>query len=107
MYMRLLEVLRDACPDAEELYLSLRDRGCVEQLLLEEASVDLLFEEEDMILLPGKEQKQKTKRRRIRIIYDDTVNFCMPSQDDVDIGPAAGLLAAYHMDPSAAWLIVA
>lgn len=113
MYMRLLEVLGDACPDADGLYLSLRDRGCAGQLLLEEGSVDLLSEEEeeDVFLLPEENEKQKQKRqRRVWIIYDDTAKLSGPGQEGegvVDIDPAAGLLAAYHTDPSAAWLVVA
>ena len=82
IYKQLLMQAIEAYPETQGLYLSLHD--------LESAlQVDETF----------------VMGRPINLIFDEK---SIPSQKDgIDIGPAAGLLAALHADPHCTWLVLA
>ncbi|KAJ9263935.1 hypothetical protein DTO212C5_7353 [Paecilomyces variotii] len=101
LYRRLLSLLSEASSEQDVLYMSLKDKAALEQLLREDPYAELISS--DTLLLPGKTQYT------VRVLYDENSG----SQDGtvthkiVDIGPAAGLLAAHHHDLESSWLIVA
>ncbi|MCJ1247946.1 hypothetical protein MMC30_005161 [Trapelia coarctata] len=83
MFEKLLRMLQIACPDARTVSISVRDRS----------------QELDLSLLSSITDKA------FQYLYDSETN---DSADDIpDIGPAAGLLAAYREDPQAYWLVSA
>lgn len=77
LYVHMLERIKEAFPDAPEIFMSLR---CPSKL-----NNDLMLD------------------ANVKLIYDDDLNL----QGGKDIGPAAGLLAAHAARPEAHWLIVA
>jgi molybdopterin-guanine dinucleotide biosynthesis protein A len=95
MFVHLMELMRAACPDAEGFYMSLRDRSALDELQQEEC---ITMRTDDTLEL----RKDDPVTVHIRILYDE-----VSPQPDRDIGPAAGLLAAYHADPTCSWLVVA
>ncbi|PGH07062.1 hypothetical protein AJ80_08075 [Polytolypa hystricis UAMH7299] len=89
LYMHLLKLLKLACPASETIYMSLRDTA--QQV---EHSPK------------GSSASQKERGNfNIQFIYDG--NGDERSYQQTDIGPASGLIAAHHHNPTAHWLVVA
>lgn len=82
IYRHLLTRIIDAHPTIEALYISLRDPAPASELCR--------FTVED---------------RTLGIIYDDIQDPSLGGT--ADIGPAAGLLAAFRTDPTCTWLVLA
>lgn len=90
VYEHLLSILHHACPEAEAVFLSQRDSTATKELL----SNSRIIRESDNEVLLDADGSSMT----VRIIHDE---------DNLDIGPAAGLLAAYHQHPTTTWLVAA
>jgi molybdopterin-guanine dinucleotide biosynthesis protein A len=86
LYLHLIRILHEALSHIETLFISLADGSIVDDSIRKG------------IVHLAKAGPATTITMRLNIISDDT---------DQDIGPAAGLLAAYRTDPTATWLIVA
>lgn len=97
MYMHILSVLRNACPESEAVFLSQRDRKAAEELL---EGYRTSPRQGDDLTLPDINESQPPMS--VEVIYDH--DGC---ESEIDIGPAAGLLAAYRKYPSSTWLVVA
>lgn len=97
MYKRLISVLQTACPEADTVYLSLRDRGAAQAFY---KSGDVTCSHGDVLKL-----NVGGSALTVRLIYDNDDGS--PQDEDADIGPAAGLLSAHRQDSSATWLVVA
>lgn len=78
LYQHQRDILRQACPDAPVVYMSLAQDSPVDEYFLNSA-------------LSG-----------IHIVYDEEANDTTQSA-----GPAQGLLAAHRSDPTATWLVMA
>jgi molybdopterin-guanine dinucleotide biosynthesis protein A len=78
LYLRLVRTLHEALPNTTTYHISLAQRSVLDDQLLD-----------GVVRLP------------------DADNTKSSSIAHEDIGPAAGLLAAYHHDPAATWLVVA
>jgi molybdopterin-guanine dinucleotide biosynthesis protein A len=86
LYLRLVRSLHDALPNTTTHHISFAQRSVLDGPLLD-----------GVVRLPGADNA-KSSSIELKIIADDAHQ---------DIGPAAGLLAAYHHDPAATWLVVA
>ena len=96
MYMHLFSALHQVCPESETVYLSQRDFKATEALMNDDRITRV--SDDDLLLL-------NTGRSSIpvRVLHD----YKDDSAENVEIGPAAGLLAAYHEYPGATWLVAA
>ncbi|RAL09414.1 molybdenum cofactor guanylyltransferase, partial [Aspergillus homomorphus CBS 101889] len=92
MYRQLIAVLHDALPESDTIYLSMRSKAASQAL------PDITTYGTDSFGL-----EIHHKKLCVQIIYDDNAS----GDDGSDIGPAAGLLAAYRHDPKAKWLVIA
>lgn len=94
LFIHLLLVLSQAFPESDTLYMSLRTKAAADELCrhseISRVSADTLSL-----------RVNQDRDLRVRILLD-TEDSCSD-----DIGPAAGLMAAYREDPSALWLVVA
>lgn len=101
LYRYLLNLISEVCPEQSTLYMSLKNHLALDYLLQEDRSVRLVSG--DMLLFPG------NIRYKVRVLYDEGSNSqnSTDAHKVVDIGPAAGLLAAYRSDLETCWLIVA
>jgi molybdopterin-guanine dinucleotide biosynthesis protein A len=80
--MRLIQVIHEACPDLSTFHMSFAENSPLDDTLRARAF----------------RTHSPAAEIRIEIIFDDQEN---------DIGPAAGLSAAFHHNPDATWLVVA
>ena len=83
MFANTLRMLQTACPDARTVYISVHSES----------------QELDSSLLSSRTDGS------FQYLYDSKSND--GTKEIIDIGPAAGLLAAYHEDPKAYWLVSA
>ena len=96
IYAHLLSILHEACPESDAVFLSQADRKATDELVQDYSQVTRASD--DLIVLD---------------VEDMTIPVCVihDYEDDaegrIEIGPAAGLLAAYRKDPKASWLVVA
>lgn len=101
LYRHLLTVMKGATSEDDVLYMSLKDKTALEQLLGEDTSATLIAG--DTLSFPDKSPYT------VRVLYDE--DGASPNGSKAhkatDIGPAAGLLTAHHSDPESCWLIVA
>lgn len=93
VYIHHLRMLQETCPESEMVYMSLRNRDAVGGLC---CATDVTRVSDDTLALRGAEQDLG-----IRLLFD--IDYF----GNRDIGPAAGLLAAYYEDPTARWLVAA
>ncbi len=100
IYMHLISILQIADPEADVIYMSLRDRTAMEDILTNPAVVEF----SDDVLVLGTGDPTRKSIMTVRIIYDCDEE---KHKDKTDIGPAAGLLAAHRQDPTATWLVAA
>ena len=84
LYQQLIHVVHTAFPEVQTVYFSIARHSKTDDNL-----------QQGELFLPT---KAGVKRVELVKIPDDTT---------LDIGPAAGLLAAYQYDTNAAWLVVA
>jgi molybdopterin-guanine dinucleotide biosynthesis protein A len=97
LFVHLLIVLHEACPESEVVFLSLRDRDSLEAI--ENDRHITTVTNNQLILNHG------TTTFPVHVVYDGPG---VPSEhDSTGMGPAAGLLAAHHQDETAHWLVVA
>jgi molybdopterin-guanine dinucleotide biosynthesis protein A len=97
LFVHLLVILREAYPESEEVFLSLRDHDSLKAI--ENNRHITAITNNQLILTHG------TTSFPVHVVYDGPG---VPSEhDSTGIGPAAGLLAAHHQDESASWLVVA
>ncbi|KAF5676139.1 molybdenum cofactor biosynthesis C [Fusarium heterosporum] len=87
LYQRQVEILREACPEAKIIHISLAQDSEVDGYL------------EDIKTAP---HNINDDENNIAAIFDTETN-----QEEESKGPAAGLLAAFEHDPGATWLVVA
>jgi molybdopterin-guanine dinucleotide biosynthesis protein A len=85
MYQYLIDIISQACPELDTIYMSVKNEDVVP---------------------PSEMHSNQSKGTRISVefIYDNQYD---ESADSEDIGPAAGLLAAYCSNPETNWLVVA
>lgn len=77
MFVNMLRMLQTACPEARTVYISVHSKS----------------QELDLSMVSSKADKS------LQYLYDSDTN---DSTNEIpDIGPAAGLLAAYRDDPQA------
>ncbi|KAF3023351.1 hypothetical protein E8E15_007842 [Penicillium rubens] len=96
VFIQKISLIHKAVPESDRVYLSLRNRAALQELL-EFNEVQKL--PEDRLLL-----KSRSGPLHVQVLYDhDDAKF--PEHDD--IGPASGLLRAQQQDPTCNWLIVA
>lgn len=95
LFIQLLQVLAEAFPEHDTLYMSLRAKSAVDELCTDPKTIRV---SENTLFMHVNERRDVS----IRILFD-TEDCCCQK----DIGPAAGLMAAYREDPSAHWLVVA
>jgi len=89
IYQHLVDTLHAACPEADDVYISLAQESLLDDRLRHAA-------------LPGNNTESKqTRRPTLRILYDARGNNTTDSA-----GPAAGLLATHRAHPDATWLVV-
>jgi molybdopterin-guanine dinucleotide biosynthesis protein A len=100
IYMHLVSILHAANPEADAIYMSLRDRTALEDIC---ASPAVSKSSADVLVL-GRGESTRKSPLNVRIIYDYDEDA---HEDMTDIGPAAGLLAAHRADPAATWLVAA
>jgi molybdopterin-guanine dinucleotide biosynthesis protein A len=97
MYLYLIQRLKEACPDLNVFHVSLRDRDALVELQQSET----ISMTSDTTAVPRGDETVS-----IQFLFDQ-----LPTQTNdrgaVDIGPAAGLLAAHYEDSTTNWLIVA
>lgn len=114
MYMHLATMLHEVCPGSETIYLSLRDRLSLTDLLdCDNNSVNKTVKiSGDVIVLDP--AKGGGNPLTIRTIYDHDYDQEKTKKEkptdtsiDIDIGPASGLLSAHRHDPKTTWLVVA
>ncbi|EED18047.1 hypothetical protein TSTA_118170 [Talaromyces stipitatus ATCC 10500] len=87
MYQYLINTISQACPQLDTIYMSVKNENLVPPWELH--------------------RTQSTGNKvSIRFIYDDS-DHDKTTHTAKDIGPAAGLLVAYHTNPKTNWLIVA
>ncbi|GAQ03983.1 hypothetical protein ALT_1304 [Aspergillus lentulus] len=97
LFVHLLIILREACPESEAVFLSLRDHDSL-KVIANDRHITAVAHNQ-LILNRG------TTTFPVHVVYDGPG---VPSEhDSTGIGPAAGLLAAHHLDDSASWLVVA
>jgi molybdenum cofactor guanylyltransferase len=83
LYQRLIDILLAACPEAREVCVSLARDSVTDDALHTAAECSPI-------------------NGRIKVIHDLEENAT-----DTSAGPAAGLLAAHHVDSQASWLVLA
>ncbi|KAK2808323.1 hypothetical protein FQN50_004883 [Emmonsiellopsis sp. PD_5] len=126
LFLHLARLLKCSCPDLDGIHLSLKDRSSVPGVL--QAAASLIFHSRLISGISASEDIERIEfqtsdggedRVRIEFLYDEDIlprvvgrNGEMDTsklwdEKSLDIGPAAGLIAAYHADPSATWLVVA
>lgn len=93
LYAHLLRIMHETCPESEVVYISLRNRDAVDALC---GDSDITRIADNMLVLRAGEQVLN-----IHLLYDADY------LGGRDIGPAAGMVAAYYEDPAARWLVVA
>lgn len=101
MCVQLLNLLRNACPESNTVYLSLRHPSAVGELI---RNGDGAFQTagDGALLVTG------TRPLTVRLIFDNERRPTLNDEQELgDIGPASGLMAAYSTDPTATWLVVA
>jgi molybdopterin-guanine dinucleotide biosynthesis protein A len=86
LYRRLIEILHQAMPDTKTIYFSIAHRSTLD---------DTLRNGHILLSQPGDEDLISIQ---LELVSDVT---------EQEIGPAAGLMAAFSIDPTATWLIVA
>ncbi|KAF4266679.1 hypothetical protein KXW98_001640 [Aspergillus fumigatus] len=97
LFVHLLIILHEACPESEVVLLSLRDHNSLKAI--ENDRHITAVPDNRLILTNG------TTTFPVHVVYDGPG---VPSEhDSAGIGPGAGLLAAHHQDQSAHWLVVA
>lgn len=96
LYLHLTRILREACPDVD-INISLSERTSAASLQVDNHSE--LAAEDTLIVQPG--------GFKIRVIFDDAWPHIGQHHKPLRVGPAGGLLAAYHTDPTSTWLVVA
>lgn len=97
LFVHLLIILHEACPESEVVFLSLRDHNSLKAI--ENDRHITAVPDNRLILTNG------TTTFPVHVVYDGPG---VPSEhDSAGIGPGAGLLAAHHQDQSAHWLVVA
>lgn len=84
MYQYLLNIIGQACPELNTIYMSVKN--------------------EEFVPPAERQHSQSGNRISVRFIYDKEGDENTSSED---IGPAAGLLAAYRTNPETDWLVVA
>ncbi|RJE23111.1 hypothetical protein PHISCL_04558 [Aspergillus sclerotialis] len=96
MYMHLLSILHQACPESETVYFSQRDRKATEALMNDDR---ITYVSDNNMIIHSIDRTSMP----VRVIHD----YKDDSKNNVAIGPAAGLLAAHHQYPDATWLVAA
>lgn len=97
LFVRLLIVLREACPESEVVSLSLRDHDSLKAI---ESDPHITAVTNNRLIL-----NHGATTFHVHVVSDGPG---VPSEyDSTGIGPAAGLLAARHQDEGAHWLVVA
>ncbi|KAF7167159.1 hypothetical protein CNMCM5623_000566 [Aspergillus felis] len=97
LFVHLLIILREACPESDVVFLSLHHPDSLKAI--ENDRHITAVTDHELILIQG------PITFPIHVVYDGPG---VPSEhDSTGIGPAAGLLAAHHQDESAHWLVVA
>ncbi|QGA16698.1 hypothetical protein EYB26_004366 [Talaromyces marneffei] len=91
MYQYLIKIIGQACPQLDTIYMSVKNE-------------DLVPPPEIHDHHHRNQQQSLENRITVKFIYD---NLHDKNTNSKDIGPAAGLLAAYHNNPETNWLIVA
>lgn len=109
MYIHLIRELHAACDQTKDVYLSLREEGG-EPLGGECHHLESKITASAAKTSYCNEGNEETIH--IHTIYDYDGNWPLnsklpPQKQNNTEGPAAGLLAAYHSDPTAHWLVLA
>lgn len=87
LYLRLIQILHEALPGTEKIYLSVADRSILDEPL-----------RNGVISFSSASSGSTSTSIKLETILDDK---------EQDIGPAAGLLSAHHFDSTATWLVIA
>ncbi|KAF4214791.1 hypothetical protein CNMCM8980_000051 [Aspergillus fumigatiaffinis] len=97
LFVHLLVILREACPESEDVFLSLRDHDSLKAI------------EDDRHITTVTDNRLNLTHGAItfpvHVVYDGPGVPC--EHDSTGIGPAAGLLAAHYQEEIAHWLVVA
>ncbi|GFF23030.1 conserved hypothetical protein [Aspergillus udagawae] len=97
LFVHLLSILREACPESDVVFLSLHDHDSLKAI--ENDRHITAVTKNQLILTHG------ATTFPVHVVYDGPG---VPNKhDSTGIGPAAALLAAHHQDESAHWLVVA
>ena len=95
LYANMITLLHQALPESESVYLSLRDRSKVEDLLVSKGAArlsdDCITVDSDDALIP------------VQLLFDEDAAEGVHEE----IGPAKGLLRAHRSSPDCSWLVVA
>ncbi|KAK2799782.1 hypothetical protein FQN51_006709 [Onygenales sp. PD_10] len=126
LFFHLARLLKSSCPDLDGIHLSLKDRSSVPGVL--KAAASLIFRSRLISGISASEDIERIEfetsdcdedRVGIEFLYDEDILLNVTGRNgemgiskrrdrkNLDIGPAAGLIAAYHADPTATWLVVA
>ncbi|PCG91780.1 Molybdenum cofactor guanylyltransferase [Penicillium occitanis (nom. inval.)] len=84
MYQYLLHIIGQACPELNTVYMSVKNKEFVPPFEMQH-------------------NQSRGDNISVQFIYDQQLN----NRDESNIGPAAGLLAAYSTNPETDWLVVA
>lgn len=102
LFIHLLQVLAESFPESDTLYMSLRDKTAMDKLCTDSRIIRV---SENTLLMQVNERRRDLS---VRVLFDfDTEDYYGCQKEDDDIGPAAGLMAAYREDPTANWVVVA
>lgn len=96
IYVHLLSILREACPESDMVFLSQADRKATDELVQDNPRVRR--ESDNLLVLDAGDTAMP-----VCVVHD----YEDDSEGRAEIGPAAGLLAAYRQDPTATWLVAA
>ncbi|KAF4962373.1 hypothetical protein FSARC_9539 [Fusarium sarcochroum] len=96
LYQHQIDILREACPEAKTIYISLAQDSDMDDFLRRASKSQLNC--------TGQEKRSTVSNndKRVEIILDSE-----SSEAEESKGPAAGLLAAFESDSEATWLVVA
>lgn len=96
MFIHIISLLHKALPESSCVYLSLRNRAALQDLL----QIDTVHQaSEDMLTIDLSRGKVS-----VRVLYDeDTPSYSAHGE----IGPASGLLRAHNHEPESTWLVAA
>lgn len=96
LFVHLISLLYKALPESDCVYLSLRNRGSLQDLFQPEM---VHKESEDQLIIDSIHGKVS-----VQVLYDEDIPGY---HTHGEIGPASGMLSAHEHDPKSSWLVVA